>query len=734
MNTCSSKSYKLSLLTILLIACSLGASAQLHKNYNEVVNKKFVEKAKLNLAERESVLKQHNIVKTYSSRPSNKIRSGSLNVKRGQNAFLNEPQKSANLYSVPDIFLGTFQVKGISYWSGGYFYGETVITADPTTQNKIWIENLIPGTSNQKVYGTVSSDQTKVTIPQGQVIFKEDSIEIKLAVYNSLSAITGKFETTKGLLTIDTDLWGAKATDGWIELFSGSVTYTRLDMLPPVAAYQQPQGGIFLGMIPDTWDSYNNSCIISSPYVTWNWSNNELDEEVNYEWSYVDLMTENESTSDKDSLVMDVEDGFYMTPTLKATNSKGHTSSSTLGTDYKNKGNDCYSVAGGNAVWLGFDEKCDYSSANSDNGFTLLLDGDDAYYFGTGASKFADSDCESLLMLYNKPQTPLYFEGVNVYLFVLDAPETTPLTMNIFKVEKNEEGFSKKGALIASSTILVKNATTISYDDQVVGYTLQFTNFESKDEDGFVIEKEYFEMEEDFYLELTGFNVEGVSLAVASEEVNPTDGESRSLFTVKNDESVYFWDNNRQSMYFNLSNAAFSYITFNKDMVYDDRSGGTYTFEAIPYFDTLFIAEQALPDWLDVKIVSENYTSENWSANVQVTIDALPENEPERYYDLALQTVGATNTILINQGGPVSSNNLSKTQSVSAHKNAEGYLVGYPDYLKEMSVFSLTGSLYGKYDLPVGGQFQFSDSGLPNGLYLLKFSGQNRSEVIKISK
>jgi hypothetical protein len=643
--------------------------------------------------------------------------------------------KSTNIASVPEKLIGTFKCKGISYF-GGIIAGETVITADKSNPSKIWFSNLVPEASNQLVYGIVEADQKSISIPQGQRILTEGTDKANLAGAETSTNITGQFDSSTGIITITTIMWGSEATDGsWYELFGKeNVTYTRSDMLPPVAAYRQPQGGLFLGLDPDTWGSYSTSCLVNPPFTKWNWQNTNNEEDVTYSWTITDSISGKNITSDADSLLMDVESDFYSIPKLKATNKKGISSTFILGADYQNKLNPGYALAGGNSSWMGFDSKCDHGVANLDNGFTFLSNGNNSYFFGTGATSFAGADYSSLLVQYEKPLSTLYFEGVNVYLSIFDAPVNTPFTMNVVLADKDTSGYLRKGKLIASSTVYTQDVVPIIDNGQTAGYTMKFTDFESVDEFGFKNVKESFEMNEAFYLELTGFNTKGVTLAVCTEEINPSDGDSRSGFMFSNDDTIYSLIDHRQTMYFNLAGMAYSYITVNHDYVYDNRSGGTYNIEASPFFDTLYFGEQYLPNWVHVEITDQEYSDTKWNANVRVTLDPLTANEPARYSAIVLKTPGATKTIPINQGGNVSTGEIKKVQSSYAYKNQQGFIIKYPREMNSLTVYNGSGIIIGHYKLPETGSYQLNVSLLSNGLYLLKLQGNNGSQVLKVVK
>lgn len=711
-------------------------------SFAQKLNKISQKAENVNLANTKHNILDKNYVINYNSEllrvPQNvlkqkaKIKSKDLS-QAYRNSYNSTSSKNEHLASVPDNLLGTYQCKGVSYF-GGIVTGETIIRLDESDENKIWISNLVPGGSNLEVYGTLSADQTIISISQGQKIYEDGTDQATLAIYGSADPVTAKFDAQNGVINVQSDLWGAEGSDGWFELFTGEVTYTKADMLPPTASYIQPVGGLFLGLTPDTWDAYNATALINPAYTTWEWKNINIEEDVSYKWDYTDSLSRKNYTSSIDSLLMDVAESYYGMPKLTATNDKGSSGSFILGADYQNKGNESYCIAGGNAGWLGFDENCDYGVANMDNGFTLLRAGENSYFFGTGVADFADDNIESLLVFYEEPILPVYFEGVNVYLFELDGPEDTELTMNIVLAEEDEEESAVKGEVIASSTISIKDAVPIIYNEQVVGYTLMFTSFENIDVDGFSTEMEYMEMDKAFFLELSGFNKPDVSLAVCTEEINPADGESRSNFIVEGeDSSIYSWVDFRQTMYFNLSGCLYSYISLQKNTVYDDGNGGTYEDEAIPYFDTLTIVQDSIPEWVSVELNNEEYSESKWGATVSITFQPLPSGSEPRDGYVLLKTTAATRKIHVVQGGaePTSIDN-DYLSSIYAVKNKNGFLVSYPSEMNEINIYSASGVFLGRYNLPESGKYQLSNVNMQKGLYILELQGSGLMRTIKI--
>ncbi len=72
------------------------------------------------------------------------------------------------------FILGSLTGTGESIWNGELEW-QLTIEKDAEDLSKVWIGNLVPGASNQKVYGTVNAEKTEIHIPVGQEIAKVSS-------------------------------------------------------------------------------------------------------------------------------------------------------------------------------------------------------------------------------------------------------------------------------------------------------------------------------------------------------------------------------------------------------------------------------------------------------------------------------------------------------------------------------------------------------------------------------
>lgn len=108
------------------------------------------------------------------------------------------------------FMLGTFTGNGESYFNGPTQWNLS-IEKDEEDVSKVWISNMVPGGTSEKVYGVVNDDKTEIRIPVGQTI----------AISSSYSSITLEgFVGAEGDESIPTggNVIGTIAADGTITI------------------------------------------------------------------------------------------------------------------------------------------------------------------------------------------------------------------------------------------------------------------------------------------------------------------------------------------------------------------------------------------------------------------------------------------------------------------------------------------------------------------------------------
>ena len=117
------------------------------------------------------------------------------------------------------FILGTFTCHSESGFGGDLDWTLT-IEKDASDLSKVWIDNMVPGGSSMKVYGTVTDDKTELHIPAGQDIASTSSYDCKLRAFYGYN---GEEEITTGYIT------GQIAADGTITILDdfGSYAYQK---------------------------------------------------------------------------------------------------------------------------------------------------------------------------------------------------------------------------------------------------------------------------------------------------------------------------------------------------------------------------------------------------------------------------------------------------------------------------------------------------------------------------
>ncbi len=101
--------------------------------------------------------------------------------------------------------LGTYTVNGPNYFGGYPGTWDVTIEKDPEGDvSKVWIDNLVVSGTNQKVYGVVNDEKTKIEIPVGQTIVTSNSYEsIVLEGFDSPDVNAANLLPTGSKLTME---------------------------------------------------------------------------------------------------------------------------------------------------------------------------------------------------------------------------------------------------------------------------------------------------------------------------------------------------------------------------------------------------------------------------------------------------------------------------------------------------------------------------------------------------
>lgn len=636
-----------------------------------------------------------------------------------------------------DLLSGTFVANGNSYFNGKTTW-PIGIKQDAGDATKYWFTNIVPAATTEEIYAILNGNT--LSFPIGQIAVK--NVDFKAAFYGfdgdkliATGSITATIDESKHTITF-TNGFGSVITEYPSEPSSVGAAFDLINpgtncisdaYFAPYTSYKAPTGALNYGFSRDYY-SLSIPQSIASPYVQWNWKNTSFafTEGTTWLWSYTDP-EENTVTSANVHLSFDAVPGSYSVPSLKGTY-KGNDSTYIWGASFENYGQERYIAAGGSSIVSPTGKIFDITNANLDYANVSWHFAEGVYPFGTGTNSNGWATDE-LISLYEKPQSTLIFEGVDIYLGKFVAPASIEFKLYIVKSEVDEDGFP-----IFGDTIAIGTATPSAVLKAEEGfYCLPFEKFVAMDEDGFESELEYVEANDQFALIFTGYNKPGVELSVYSEYLDRPDNENYSFFTYIDPKSkkqvLSSWIDIKNTMYMQLHNAAYSYITQNKKEINADVKGGTYDLTLSPYFNNLTLIEETCPDWISIK-QTDHFVEDNWGSDLEIKVNELPTDVTGRSADIKYTTSGASCIIRVTQGA-VTGITKDELSSIKAFVSGDNFDLFYPEGTTTVTLMNVAGQILATYELPAGGKFTMPASDLSKGIYLMKFNGNKTIKVVK---
>ncbi len=489
----------------------------------------------------------------------------------------------------------------------------------------------------------------------------------------------------------------------------------------PGVSYILPQGTLFQGLSNDYYGSLNTFAY-ASPYSKWTFGN-LTPNSPSMLWT-MNKYGGTDSTATSYDFNLNVETGSYNMPSLKGTANLVD-STFIFGTSYDSHGNSSYIDAGGSVYIDANGKSFNWTNCLYDlSEVTWTFDTED-YAFGTGTGGI-----DALVNLYEKPQSTLYFEGVNFFLGAFSAPPKTQFTLRVVTVNVDAEG-----NITPKDTIATSYATTGDVLGDATAQVMPFTKFVTIDSDGFESEIPYLELDEPFFLELSGFDVPNVKLGVRSSFYDGYD----VIPYVNNHAYIYAPDNNGvrslQSYNFSatlettLTGAALGYLLSNVESVNANVNGGFETINFTPMFNSVWV-EGDLPTWIKVD-QTEHYQSGNWGTDAKLTYEPLPTGVAGRSADIAFKTWAAAKKVIhVTQGDVAGLSSVKSTKS-KVYNTENTFELTYPNDFVKVVLYNLSGQSVADYSLPSTGKFSIPTNQLSKGIYVLKFTGKD-TETLKV--
>ena len=331
-----------------------------------------------------------------------------------------------------------------------------------------------------------------------------------------------------------------------------------------------------------------------------------------------------------------------------------------------------------------------YSSVNEQNEYS--------YMYGTKT----DGSLDAVMNYFEKPAQKYVLDSLWIYAGFCSAPAGTEFNIVIHRIKDGELADT-----IATASTTIEEVAGPFYND--FGYTLSFSNFNVYDEDlGFDIKQDYLEIEDAIMVELNGFNTEGVTLSIMSQELNTSP-------TGENNAYLYYYSDNIRN--FGSYTGVYTSLAFNMDITYSylfasdsvfnaSTSGDSKTFNMTTYFSpTTMWADSIDNDWLSL---TYDFDQETWAFDVTFTAAALPDDISGRADTVTLYTYGSDFTFYITQGDVTTGIDDVVQKDEFKIMNNNGTLhVTYPGTYAALEMYDISGRKTGTYQLSSSGAFSF---------------------------
>jgi hypothetical protein len=485
--------------------------------------------------------------------------------------------------------------------------------------------------------------------------------------------------------------------------------------------FMRPQGYFWAGMTTD-YSSYYYYFLLGPAYSSSNWRNYSGGA-TSYLWTLPDPNGTIDENGDILATITSTEENpeayypfasFFSTPSLTASDGTNSLTYSLGGVD------STYVFAGGS-----FDDYVGTGACNYDCHKNMY-----AYYFEEGDYLFGsgpDGSNDAVANYFEKPSHEYVLDSLWINATYCTLPAGTELQLIIHKLD--EEG--NLSDTIASATAKANNILGPFGSDNTY-YTIVFSEFSVFDADlGFEVTQDYIEISDAILIELKGFNVEGAEFSVMAQEFDTSPVNENNAFVFYYEDGVRDWGSYEGSttLAFNLG-IIYTYL-FADDTTYIASAGGdSKVFNIMSMYSPEDIwFENELPEWLSYDFT---FDEDTWDITLTFNAEALPSGVKGRGTTALLKTYGASFPISITQGdyNSIDGRELMRTRAFADNGAIN---LTYAKEYNNVSVYSASGQIIGRYSLPSSGSFSFIPTVKQKGLYLLKLNGENnRTETVKV--
>lgn len=660
-----------------------------------------------------------------------------------------------------DPIAGEYIARGNSLFFG-FQQWDMEILKDETDANKYWIHNIISTDAElEPVYATLIGDN--LVLQFGQILYtRTDETNFVIAGFDGRTmdtSGTGRIAVNQaeGKLTMSTGFAANVIGNGSMNIIKPETSaFYKADYLPPRASYAPAEGMLFT-LFPTQGTNFYPfmSFLALGREIEWKNYSDAWGGYDSSQWEYsavVDrtsdgtpiLETENSTDFDFKYRLNEV---VTYTPILAAKSATNATDEYQLGINDPQGaapydkivygGADATTFSGGSTV-------INWTNAILDNGFSTksfnVSGGGTGYIFGTGMGT------TTVYSYFENPHAHLFFEGVNIYVDVLTAPNETQYKLEIYHVDGfDSDGTPILGEFIAESTVRQTNAILPAANS---GFgVIPFANFVAKDESGFPMELPYLHVDNhDFIFKFTGFNKQGVELSMFVEDGSRPGDRYYTFYEEQNVEGIQLYPGYNTPAFITLTAPRMPYLAASEYEYNVNNDGGSFDLVLEPFWNNVgTLTDDAVPSWITITAKDDIFDQESgiWESRISFTVSPNPTTG-QRVGEIEWYTVGSwidqeagepmfyqTVKTKVIQGEGSSIGNV-KGEGFDVVRTMSTFELTYPETATSVTVYNVLGQRVAEYQLTSEGSFSMPTADLNNGVYVLKFNGTNYS--VKVLK
>ena len=544
------------------------------------------------------------------------------------------------------------------------------------------------------------SGNTLTIEPQIVAFSSKNSMYIYIEDGSSSSGVINLNISDDGVISGSYSIMYAVYSDEARENYLGYYTWAKgitykypgQKAVAPVVDYQPNNLVLYAGLGLSGY-SYNNNLVMIGAYAPVNFRNATTDQATGWDWS-VEKLTEEGSevirSTEKNFTLNTIGGEAYTNFSLVGINDDAKSDSVKWGVGKSLNNNNAtrytslYAYAGTTASTFDF----------SDGTFATMTaqdpDGDLTFYTNWATPDKASNSMSKIYVYEGKPSTPIYFKGVTLPMVSFQASDSIPFNLHVTlrKCERNPQtGKVSFGEIIAESDATIEdvddsNATTSGLT------AVNFTSFYVEDEFGMSTELDYLFVEDEFLVEIDGWDNGSFTGILGSQDITPANGLTTTWFEMSDEPgSAYAYTSWKTSLFVGLLEAAYGYLyTEDNTNLTIANEGGQAAIHVNPMLYStddndnptarIFIENinvdgenvEEIPEWLSVGVANEDY-EKGIDYDLVFQAAALPAEVAGRSAVITFFQEGALLKVTVSQG-----ENTGVQTVVTSSKAANGKL------------------------------------------------------------